>query len=126
MKRLIVLVLALALAGCSTFSNAHYHIVCPEVGTTAMMVGGNTAGQQILTLALAVGGAAAKGAGFADTAPPNNTPPAKQSTLDYDELAWFGADGASCTNLPPPQPAPPTTTINNNQGGTLNMTAPPR
>jgi len=100
------------MSGCSTFSNAHYHVVCQDAGTTTLTVGGNTAGQQILTMALAVGGAAAKGAGFMAVAPkPKGAAPTAQSQsyIDYYSLAWFGPDYASCSTNPPP--TAPTTTI---------------
>ncbi len=91
---------------------AHMHIVCQDAGSTSLAVGGNTAGQQILSVGLAAASAAAQGAKFMAMTPqpPKATPSAQsQSFVDYSYLPVFGPDYASCNTAPPPQP--PTTSI---------------
>jgi hypothetical protein len=115
MKRIISGLLAVALvymlSGCSTFSNTHIHIVCQDAGTTSITAGGNTAGQQILSVLLTLGATAAKGATFMAPAPGANTAATAQSKsyIDDYQLTWFGPVNDSCTTTPPP--TPPTTTI---------------
>lgn len=105
MKLVPYLLFAIALAGC-----AHMHIVCQDAGSTTLAVGGNTAGQQILTQGLIIGGAAAHGAGFMAPAPKDTAPtPQSQSYVDYQYAPIFGPDYASCSTLPPP--TPPSTSI---------------
>jgi hypothetical protein len=110
MKRFVIPLLALAMLGCATV-----HLDCSSGTPQTFAITGSTVGSQLL----AVGIAAAKGAGFAATAPPTTTP--QGSTLDYSYVPIFGSDsgGLGCGAT---QPA--TTTINNNQGGTLNMQSP--
>src|ERR1700730_11280968 len=103
---LLTPLLALALAGC-----AKIHLDCSQGLPQTFAITGSTVGSQLL----AAGLTAAKGAGFAATAPPPATP--QGSTLDYSYVPIFGSDsgGLSCGAV-----QAPTTTINNNQGGTLN------
>ncbi len=101
MRVLIAITLACFLGAC-----AHMHIVCQDSGMTSMAVGGNTAGQQILTLGLSVAGAAAKGGGLMAMASPRDTrdippTPQAQSYVDYTYLPIFGSDFASCNTAPP-------------------------
>ncbi len=66
-----------------------------------MAVGGNTAGQQILTLGLSVAGTAAKGASLAMAPQKSAETPQSQSFVDYTYLPIFGSDFASCNTAPP-------------------------
>ncbi len=106
MRALGLLVLVCFLTGC-----AHMHIVCQDMGTTSLAVGGNTAGQQILSLGLAAAGAAASGAKLMAVATPQPKAPTAQSQsyVDYNYMPLFGPDYASCSALPPL--SPPTSSI---------------
>jgi hypothetical protein len=94
MKRLTVLVLALALAGCATVNMS---TSCPANSTgVGFALAGSTVGNTALSM---LGTAAAAGM----LAPKAGVPAGTTATMSYRYIPVFGADSGSLTCIQPPQ-----------------------
>ena len=105
MKIIIVLAMALALAGC-----ADIEMDCPPTGGETIAVGGSTVGNQIVALGVAAGQGAAKSGGL--MAREGAASPGPVMHVHYRYVPLFGSDYVACQATGASGAAIPVTVVN--------------